>query len=130
MAAPIRVGVVYRSGNPTAGNFTPREKDLIAEPPSPASEPGLSTYQRLDPDATKKQLGIQLDLLPPELCGFADIPTLGGIDGHVAIAPVTLDGRVDMAALREWAATRAGKTIHPFTKAVMRAAGLRIKDGE
>src|SRR5438093_6040599 len=125
MAVPVRTGIVYRYGNATAANFTPREKDCIAQPPSPASAPGLSTFRTPDPDPTRKRWALDLGLLPTELCGFADEPALGGFDGHVSIAPISPDGNVDDVALRAWAATRGSETVHAFTHAVMRAAGLR-----
>ena len=128
MAVPLRTGIVYRRGNPTAANFTPRPKDCVANPPAPASEPGLSTFMTPGDDSTQRHRAVDLALLPPELCGFADDPSVGGTEGHVTIAPVTPDGRVDVAGLRAWAATRGEQTIHPFTRAVMRAAGLRVAD--
>jgi len=127
MATPVRSGIVYRNGNPTPMNFTPRLKDCVADPPSPASEPGLSTFVQASDDARSRQMEVNLALLPANLSGFADDPSLGGIAGHVSIAPITLDDSIDHAALSEWAASRGGNRLHRLTIAVMRAAGFEVR---
>lgn len=93
---------VYRGGRRTATNFTPRLKDLERRP---GQSPGLSTFDT--PDRLKERVQvIDLDLLELPLCGLPDCVEEGGTPGHVAIAPVTENGDVDMPRLQDWAQSR------------------------
>ena len=114
--------LVYRRGSPTDDNLTPRPDTDLAAPPG--KSPGLSVFTTLERAAMpgEKAQVIDLDLLESPLRDFPDDPTLeGGEDGHVAIAPATAAGEVDLALLRDWAATRKTGRTHRLTESLKRA---------
>lgn len=103
--------LVYRSASGTAGSLTPRPGKDTEGP-----KRGLSSFTTAAaaPKSSRLQV-IDLDLLPPHLCGIADG------DGHVSIAPVRPDGTIDDERLREWASQRQAGPRHAFTDAILRA---------
>ena len=67
---------------------------------------------------------IDLDLLQPPLKAFPDeLESEFGVEGHIAIAPVTIenDKIIDEALLREWAVTRKTGAAHFLTVALHNA---------
>lgn len=114
--------LVYRSGPATTVNLTPRSgKDTIGRP---GKSPGLSVFDSLERAARLGAKVIQiidLDLLRPPLRAFPDVVDLGGSEGHLAIAPATATGEVDLVRLEEWAGWRLSGQIHEFTRLVDRA---------
>lgn len=112
---------VYRSGSASDGNLTPRfDRDTTGRP---GQTPGLSVFESLERAASPgaKVQVIDLDLLQPPLRGFPDDVNLGGSEGHVAIAPATEGGEVDLVRLVEWAESRNIGPVHEFTELVKRA---------
>jgi hypothetical protein len=117
--------IVYRYGNLTSANFTPREKDTV---PGAGQTPGLSTWE-MPPAGGIKAQKLDLRLLGPPLRAFPDKPHEGGFPGHVAIAPVDDSGELDTRALEDWAASRGGEQIHPLTQLMLDAViQLNVKD--
>jgi len=80
----------------------------------------FESLERATGPGAKAQV-IDLDLLQSPLRGYPDDVALGGSEGHVAIAPATEEGEVDLALLEEWARTRRGNRTHEFTRLVMLA---------
>ena len=120
--------LVYRSGSGREDNLTPRmTKDTVGKP---GQSPGLSTYTTLElavPPGGKAQV-IDLDLLQLPLRGLEDQPLLeGGSEGHVSIAPMTPDGRVDQVLLEEWATTRGTDQVHWLTEIVKQALVATVR---
>ncbi|SRR5208337_3306226 len=120
--------LVYRSGSGREDNLTPRMiKDTAGKP---GQSPGLSTYTILElavPPGGKAQV-IDLDLLQLPLRGLEDQPLLeGGSEGHVSIAPMTPDGRVDQVLLEEWATTRGTDQVHWLTEIVKQALVATVR---
>jgi hypothetical protein len=66
-----------------------------------------------------------LELLEHPLHSFEDDVSEGGEAGHIGIAPVAPDGRVDLPLLFAWAATRGTGRAHPLT-VQLRNALVRI----
>ncbi len=95
--------LVYRGGSRTSANLTPRETDCEGRR---GQAPGLSTFEAPDRFRGRVQV-IDLERLRPPLRGIPDQVEEGGTPGHVSIAPVTHDGRVDAVLLAEWAGSRA-----------------------
>lgn len=113
--------LVYRSGSATDDNLTPRAgKDTLGKP---GQAPGLSTFSLLELAVAPggKAQAIDLDLLQWPLQGIEDDPTNGGHEGHVSIAPVNSDGRIDQGLLEEWANTRGTDRAHALTELVRNA---------
>ena len=109
--------IAYRLGARTSNNFTPRpDKDTVGRP---GQAPGLSVSTAAKP-GRKSQL-VELDLLAAPLSAIADDPSKGGTPGHIAIAPVDRDGRIDQSLLDEWAATRATGQTHSMTQILLDA---------
>lgn len=116
---PTSQGVVYRSGNRTEQNFTPRPgKDTTGRP---GQAPGLSTFRPYELGPREKVQVIDLTLLQSPLRAFDDDPTEGGTAGHVSIVPVDSAGEVDQALLEEWARSRGSSPAHRLTELVLAA---------
>ena len=112
------LGIVYRLGSRTPGNFTPKRKDLAGQ--SGLREPGLSTLERLGENEVG--IGIDLSLLKHPLRAFADDPGSRGRPGHLAIVPVDESGVVDLRLLQEWIDSRDAGFGHPLTQNLLDAA--------
>lgn len=109
--------IVYRWGNLTADNFTPRPgEDTVGRA---GRQPGLSASQA--PPVDCKAQGIELDLLARPLQAFFDEPDQGETEGHIGIAPASHAGAVDAKALEEWASFRKTGQVHQFTQALLDA---------
>lgn len=109
--------VIYRLGNLTPDNFTPRPgKDTVA---SPGQVPGLSASVALSPG--RKAQGIEIDRIKPPLRAIPDDPERGGSPGHFAIAPVDTDNNVDMTLLEAWAQSRGSGEMHELTQRLLDA---------
>ena len=116
---------IFRGGSRANASLTPRPgKDTTARP---GLTPGLSVEDVLD-DAlrggNRKAQKLDLSKLQLPLAYFPDDPAaVGGRRGHGVIAPVDAVGRVDLAALEEWAACRSsqGNTPHWLTQLVIAA---------
>jgi len=96
-------------------------KDTVGKPGQSA---GLSTFNRLElaVEPGGKAQVIDLDLLQLPLVGLEDHPLLdGGHEGHVSIAPVTGEGRIDQQLLVAWAMSRGTDQPHPLTGLVKQA---------
>jgi hypothetical protein len=110
-------GFVYRRGALTPKNFTPRpQRDTAGRE---GQEPGLSTEEAI-PGGEGKAQKIDVSKLKPPLCAIADDPAKG-TPGHVAIVPVTGEGKVDQKLLEEWAAAREAEAQHPLTQLLLDA---------
>ncbi|MGB6044238.1 MAG: hypothetical protein WBF93_13855 [Pirellulales bacterium] len=109
--------IVYRLGNLTADNFTPRlDKDTVARP---GQEPGLSASETIP--LGRKAQAVDLSLLLRPLRAFPDDPEQGGTPGHVAIAPANPSDEVVMDALNAWALFRGSEQTHPYTQILLDA---------
>jgi hypothetical protein len=109
--------IVYRLGNLTAANFTPRpDRDTVG---GPGRSPGLSTV--IDLPTGRKAQAIETSLLRLPLVSIPDDPALGGEVGHVAIAPISETGAIDEQLLQEWAASRSEDVVHSLTQSVLDA---------
>jgi hypothetical protein len=109
--------IIYRSGNLTADNFTPRPgKDTAGKP---GQKPGLSLSERSPPG--RKVQSIDIRKLKPPLRAFPDDVAQGGTPGHIAIAPVDEKGEVDIKLLEAWAAERGSSQIHELTQNLLDA---------
>jgi hypothetical protein len=107
---------VYRRGNLTAKQFTPREDDTRAEP---GAAPGISTDRTLE-DGVKGQR-IDLGQLPAGFGAFEDDPAEGGTEGHITIAPVDENGAIHQQRLEEWARSRDSGDEHELTRLLLEA---------
>jgi len=92
-------GLIYRQGSRSAGNLTPKMKDLgtglSGNTSLGTARPGKN--QVIDPSKFKN------------LCAVCDGP------GHVSIRPK------DMSQMRDWVNSRGGPNVHPFTQEVEQA---------
>ena len=111
--------ILYRLGSLTSDNFTPRAgKDTIGGPGQAA---GLSMFEELVLASGRKAQAIDSERLRLPLKAIPDNPAEGGTEGHVAIAPIDAQGRVDQALLDEWASTRGTGQVHRLTQIVLDA---------
>ena len=112
--------LIYRKGQKSLGNFTPRKgKDTVG---LPGVKPGLSIEEDRQGIVLlpKERLQyIDLDLLTPSLAVISDDAAKpGGRAGHGVIAPVDEFGEVDQQLLEEWAASRGQDPPHVLTRLV------------
>jgi hypothetical protein len=119
--------IIYIWGNLTADNFTPRlGKDTVG---GPGEQSGLSASDSIP--IGKKGQGIDTEKLLPLLRAFPDDVQLGGTSGHFAIAPVDLEGELDIERLEDWARSRGTGALHEFTQALLNAVVRpNVKGGE
>ena len=119
---------VYRSGSARDENLTPRlGKDTIGKP---GQASGLSTFSLLElaVEPGGKAQVIDLEFLQSPLVGFGDEPLLeGGREGHVSIAPVNAEGKVDQPLLENWARSRGVDKAHPLTELVKQALVATVR---
>jgi hypothetical protein len=109
--------IAYRLGSRTSDNLTPRpDKDTVGRP---GQAPGLSV-QSTAKSSCKSQC-IDLDRLTAPLAAIPDDPSKGGTSGHIAIAPVDLDGKIDLGLLHQWAASRGTSRTHVLTQILLDA---------
>lgn len=109
--------IVYIWGNLTADNFTPRPgKDTVAQP---GRQPGISASETIPPG--RKAQGIDTDKLKPPLRAIPDDIGRGGVIGHVSIAPIGEDGKLDEVQLEAGAGARGSKEPHRFTQILLDA---------
>lgn len=109
--------IIYRLGNLTPDNFTPRPgKDTVGRP---GQAPGLSASVGLSPD--RKAQGIEIERVKPPLRAIRDDPERGGTPGHFAIAPVDTDNNIDMRRLGDWAQARGSGQTHELTQSLLDA---------
>ena len=109
--------VVYIWGNLTVDNFTPRPgMDIISKP---GQQAGLSAWDVAP--LGKKAQGIDITMLKALLKAIPDDAALGGVSGHLAIAPVDDKGEVDIRRLEDWAMARGTGRTHELTQLLFNA---------
>jgi len=109
--------IIYRQGNLTPDNFTPRPgKDTVG---GPGQAPGLSAS--VAPSPGRKAQGIEIGRIKPPLRATPDDPERGGTPGHFAIAPVDMNNNIDIRRLEAWAQSRGSGQTHELTQILLDA---------
>lgn len=114
-------GFIYRIGNATYLNFTPKVKDLADDKPG-LRMPGLSALSApIHLQGRITAFAIDVAKLGPTLGVYADDPRANGRPGHVTIVPIDPSGMPVASELEGWAASCGADPPHGYTRIVFLA---------